>query len=212
MTKICELKNINKSYSNRKILESFNLEVKKGELLAIMGKSGVGKTTLLNIMGLIEKVDSGEVILFNEDVTNIKGSKINELLRNKISYLFQNCALIDEETIDQNLDVALSYSRKSKKEKKIAKEEALNKVGLELSLKSKIYELSGGEQQRVSIARLLLKPSEIILADEPTGSLDPNSRDEVLQILKNINDDGKTIVIVTHDDEVSKQCKRIVNL
>lgn len=212
MEVICKLNNIVKTYGNRKILNDFNLEINKGELVAIKGKSGVGKTTLLNIMGLIEKIDSGKIILFGEDVTKITNNQLNKLLRNKISYLFQNYALIDSESIDKNLDIALTYSKKNKKEKKILKEKALKKVGLNISTKSKIYELSGGEQQRVAIARIMLKPSDIILADEPTGSLDSNTKHEIIQLLKTMNAEGKTIIIVTHDDEVSDYCDRIIEL
>ncbi|MEG0237740.1 MAG: ABC transporter ATP-binding protein [Bacilli bacterium] len=212
MEVICKLNNIVKTYGNRKILNDFNLEINKGELVAIKGKSGVGKTTLLNIMGLIEKIDNGKIILFGEDVTKITNNQLNKLLRNKISYLFQNYALIDSESIDKNLDIALTYSKQNKKEKKILKENALKKVGLNISTKSKIYELSGGEQQRVAIARIMVKPSDIILADEPTGSLDSNTKHEIIQLLKTMNAEGKTIIIVTHDDEVSDYCDRIIEL
>ena len=112
----------------------------------------------------------------------------------------------------QNLDIALTYSKKNKAEKRIEKENALKKVGLEIDLKKKVFELSGGEQQRLAIARILLKPSSLILADEPTGSLDRNTRDEILDILKDINSRGITMIIVTHDEVVASKCSRVINL
>lgn len=112
MEVICKLNNIVKSYGNRKILNNFNIEIYKGEFVVIKVKSGISKTTLLNIIGLIEKIDSGKVILFDKDVTKITNNKLNKLLRNKVSYLFQNYALIDSESIDKNLDIALTYSKK----------------------------------------------------------------------------------------------------
>ncbi len=212
MLPICKLRGISKSYSGRNIINNLNLDIYKGELIAIVGKSGAGKTTLLNIIGLLELVDNGNIELFNQDVTKIKYREINRILRNKISYLFQNYALIENETIDQNLDIALTYSKMNKHKKKKEKERVMKLVGLDLDTKTKVYELSGGEQQRLAIARILLKPSEFILADEPTGSLDSSTRNEILDILKNINSDGKTIVIVTHDEYIANQCSRIIKL
>ena len=190
MLSVCKLRGVSKSYSGKNIINNLDLDIYDGEMIAIVGKSGAGKTTLLNILGLLEKVDKGSIELFNKDVTKIKYRELNKLLRNKISYLFQNYALIDNETVGQNLDIALTYSKKNKAEKRIEKENALKKVGLEIDLKKKVFELSGGEQQRLAIARILLKPSSLILADEPTGSLDRNTRDEILDILKDINSRG----------------------
>lgn len=212
MVKVCELKNISKSYSDKVILDNLSLDIFEGEMIAIVGRSGSGKTTLLNIIGLLEKSDNGIVELFGKNVTNINKGTLNIMLREKISYLFQNYALIDNDSIDKNLDVALVYSKKTIKEKEKMKKEVLAKVGLNISLKTKIYELSGGEQQRVAIARLLLKPCELILADEPTGSLDRNNRDDILNILSNLKNKGKTIVIVTHDEYIANYCDRTITI
>ncbi len=212
MLSVCKLRGVSKSYSGKNIINNLDLDIYDGEMIAIVGKSGAGKTTLLNILGLLEKVDKGSIELFNKDVTKIKYRELNKLLRNKISYLFQNYALIDNETVGQNLDIALTYSKKNKAEKRIEKENALKKVGLEIDLKKKVFELSGGEQQRLAIARILLKPSSLILADEPTGSLDRNTRDEILDILKDINSRGITMIIVTHDEVVASKCSRVINL
>lgn len=208
---IIRLENVSKSY-NKKVLDNISIDIKEEELVAITGESGRGKSTLLNIIGLLEYPDSGKVIVDGQ--TNVKPSsmKANKILRNKISYLFQNFALIDEESVYSNLMLSLKYNSCSKSEKKEKIKNALNKVGLENYEKRKIYELSGGEQQRVAIARVILKPSKIILADEPTGSLDEKNRDQVISLLKYLNKEGKTVVIVTHDKNVANECDRIIEL
>jgi len=165
---------------------------------------------LLNVMGMFEKPDSGTVELFGQNATkkNRQG-----LLRDKVGYLFQNFALIDNESVGANLAVALIYSKLSQGEKKAAMKKALEQVGLgETPLSQKIYRLSGGEQQRIALARLLLKPWELLLADEPTGSLDEENRDEVLRILRELNRLGKTVVIVSHDPVVAAACDRVISL
>ena len=208
---IIMLENVSKSY-NKKVLDNISIDIKEGELVAITGESGRGKSTLLNIIGLLEYPDEGKLIIDGE--VNVKPSsmKANKILRNKISYLFQNFALIDEESVYFNLMLSLKYNSCSKSEKKEKIKNALNKVGLENYEKRKIYELSGGEQQRVAIARVILKPSKIILADEPTGSLDEKNRDQVISLLKYLNKEGKTVVIVTHDKNVANECDRIIEL
>ncbi|MCC0630552.1 putative bacteriocin export ABC transporter [Clostridioides sp. ES-S-0108-01] len=212
MNNICKLTNITKFYKDKEVFNNINLEIKKGEMLAITGKSGTGKSTILNIIGLLDKVDSGNIELFGKDVTNLSRRNKEILLRNKISYLFQNFALIDNYTIGKNLDVALYYSKMNKKDKELLKLRVLKDLDLEISLNKKIYSLSGGEQQRIALARILLKPSELILADEPTGSLDSKAREKILSTLKLLNDRGKTIVIVTHDDIVANICSRTISI
>lgn len=206
-----ELMNINKSFKGNHVLKDFTIQIKKGEMVAITGNSGSGKTTILNIIGLIEKADSGTVNLF--DMKDIKPNtkKAEIAIRKHIGYLFQNFALIDNETVEENLKIGLKYVRK--KDKGINRiKEVLKEVGLSGYEKRKIYELSGGEQQRVAIARIMLKPSNIILADEPTGSLDSTNREIVIELLKKINATGKTVLIVTHDAYVATQCQRVINI
>lgn len=209
---IIELKNINKKYGSRELFQNLDFSIKKGEMVAITGASGSGKSTLLNIMGLIDKPDSGEVLIRgNKNPYDKEKIKLN-LFRNNIGYLFQNYALVDNYTVSKNLDIALEYVKVTDKDKKKLKEEALDKVGLLDKLNNKVFELSGGEQQRVALARLMLKKNDIILADEPTGSLDENNKNIILKLLKQLNNEGKTIVVVTHDKVVADICHREINI
>ncbi|MFD2043101.1 ABC transporter ATP-binding protein [Ornithinibacillus salinisoli] len=212
MQTICELKNVSKGYGNKQVLENLSLSITKGELLAITGRSGSGKSTLMNMIGLLEQQDDGTITLFGEENVYSNRKLVKSFLRNKIAYLFQNFALIDNTTIDKNLDIPLIHTGYSKNKRRDLKIEALSTVGLTNDLSQKVYELSGGEQQRLAIARILLKPSELILADEPTGSLDEKNQDDILKLLIELNLKGKTVVIVTHDKEVTNACKRVVQI
>lgn len=212
MSSIIELKNINKSYNKKKVLNNISLQVNEGEMVAIVGASGKGKSTLLNIIGLLDAPDSGDVVIDGEKNVAPNTSKSNKILRDKIGYLFQNFALVDNETVLENLMIGVKYVKYSKKEKINNIKSILEEVKLSGYEDKKIYELSGGEQQRVAIARIMLKPSKIILADEPTGSLDEINRNLVIELLKKINHSGKTVLIVTHDKVVSESCKRSIYL
>lgn len=196
------LKNISKKYGNHKILENINLDIYQGDFICIFGKSGGGKTTLLNIIGTLEEYDEGELICFSKHnpIRNVKESEL--LRRYKIAYLFQNFALVDNMTVQENLNLAVKYSRSTDKKSIIKK--ALMNMGIEDKLKSKIFELSGGEQQRVALARNMVKPYEIMLADEPTGSLDSENKKIVIDTLVKLNKLGKTIIVVSHDKEFEK--------
>ena len=209
---IISLENINKSYGDKGVLKNFSIQIEDGEFIAIMGASGSGKSTLLNIIGCLESIDSGKLIIDGVDNIKVNSSKSNKILREKIGYLFQNFALIDERTVRYNLEISLKYASLRKKEKNNRIKEALKYVGLEGYEDKKIYELSGGEAQRVALARIMLKPCKIILADEPTGSLDPKNVEVVLNILKALNKEGKTVVIVTHDEKVASYCDRVINI
>ncbi|AFS77143.1 putative macrolide export ATP-binding/permease protein [Gottschalkia acidurici 9a] len=208
---IISLKNINKSFGSNKILDNFNLEIEKGEFIAIVGESGSGKSTLLNIIGMLDDFDSGELIVSGNKNLKSSSKDAEKLRRHEIGYIFQNFALIDNVTVSENLDIALTY-RDDIKDKENVKLKILKEIGLPDKINSKIYELSGGEQQRVSISMVFLKPCNIILADEPTGSLDDINKEIIMDFLKKVNKGGKTVIIVTHDKDVSKMCNKIVKL
>lgn len=209
---IIEVHNISKSYEEKTIFQNLSFDIKEGDFVAIIGESGKGKSTLLNILGLLEEADSGDLLFEGEEYPVINSLKANKMLREKIGYLFQNFALIDDQTVNHNLQIALKYCRLTKKEKTEKVEEALEQVGLQDMLNTKIYKLSGGEQQRVALARIILKPSKLILADEPTGSLDQKNSNIIMDILKKLNEQGKTIVIVTHDLYIADRCKTVISL
>lgn len=205
---VIKIKNINKTFENKILFSNFSENILKNEIVAVVGKSGSGKTTLLNMIGGLEKIESGEIYINNLKVE--KKNKI-ELYRNQVSFLFQNFALVDEWTVEKNLKIALSFRRSKKDSSEMLK--ILKIVGLEDKLKEKIYKLSGGEQQRVALARIYLQDNPVILADEPTASLDKENRDLVFSLLKRLQKEkGKTIIIVTHDQELANFCDRVIEL
>lgn len=209
---IVEIKDLVKKFDDRTVLDKFNLSVDQGELIALTGPSGSGKSTLLNILGLIDDFDSGSYRLFGEENIKVNSQKAGKIIRERISYLFQNFALIDSDTVEDNLLMALKYQKKSRQVKREIIEQALKSVGLEGYATKKVFALSGGEQQRVAIARVLIKQSELVLADEPTGSLDASNRNEILNLLMDINKEGKTVIIVTHDQVVADSCHRVISI
>ena len=196
------LKNVNKSFGAHHVLNDVNIDINKGDFICIFGKSGGGKTTLLNILGTLETYDNGEMRSF-EKLDPIKKKKECELLRrNNIAYLFQNFALVEKMTVEDNMKLAVKYNKTKNKKELI--QNALDKMGVGDKLKFKVYELSGGEQQRVAIARNMVKPFDIMLADEPTGSLDDENKQMVMGTLLALNKEGKTIVVVSHDKDFKK--------
>ena len=207
-----KLENVTKTIGKKVILENLSLKINQGDLVAIVGKSGSGKSTLLNLLGLIDGDHSGHYEIFGQQNVPVNSVKSQAIIREHISYLFQNFALIDNETVEYNLMLALKYVKLSKKDKVKKIEEILERVGLSSTLHQKVSELSGGEQQRIAVARAILKPSQLLLADEPTGSLDPENRDLVLNFLLDMNKEGKTVIIVTHDAYVAQQCHRVIEL
>jgi len=206
---LLEAVNITTAYNNEAVVSDFNLKIKKGDFIAITGESGKGKTTILNMLGLLEKPDFGEIVV--EGAVNLNRKEIMMAQRHKFGYLFQNYALIENETVESNLKIALEYRKDI--DKKSAMKEALHFVNLNSSfLKKKIYQLSGGEQQRVAIARLFLKEADYIFADEPTGNLDTKNRDIVFDLLKKLNDMRKAVIYVTHDLALAEKADRWIKL
>lgn len=205
---IVELNNICKTFGNHEVLNDFSLQIKENEFVAIIGESGAGKTTILNIISMLEKPNIGEVVINGNSTFSKK--EIRNLRRYVFGYIFQNYVLIEEETVKENLLISKKY-RKDFKEQEL--EEVMDKVGLPKEyLEHKVYELSGGEQQRVAIARVMLKPCAIILADEPTGNLDAHNKEKVIQLFQQMKTEGKTIICVTHDEEMAKKADRIIYL
>lgn len=203
-----KLTNINKNFGQRVVLSDISLSIEKNEFVCITGESGVGKTTLLNIIGLLDKVSSGEVNLCGKNKFS-RREKL-ELRRNFFGYVFQDYLLMQDETVEENLNVSKKYN-KQLTNKDV--EEVLKRVKLDNSyLNRKVCYLSGGEQQKVAIARMMLKPYELVLADEPTGNLDNKNKIEVIEIFKDIKKLGKTIICVTHDKDVADSADRIINL
>lgn len=205
---IIALKNITKQYGNNIVLDKYNLTVEKGEFICIMGNSGSGKSTLLNIIGLLENADNGTVQVCGIQNPKINSKKGRELLRYKVAYLFQNYGLIEDQTVEYNISISAKYaSDKSDLNNKI--KNVLHDVGLDGFEKRKVYQLSGGEQQRVALAKIMIRPCEIILADEPTGSLDKTNKELVLSIIKGLHKNGMTIIMVSHDEIVKEYAERI---
>jgi putative ABC transport system ATP-binding protein len=205
-----EIINMNKAFDRKTIFKDFNLEIESGEFIGIVGKSGQGKTTLLNIIGTLEEIDSGIIKIMGKDIHKKKIKRL--LLRDQLGFIFQNYALIDNATVFENLEVALKHKKMNKTQKNDAISLALKEVGLADYEKEKVYTLSGGEQQRVAIARLLLKDPTLILADEPTGSLDIENRDIIVSLFQKLHKQGKTIIMVTHDNDLTKFFSRTIQL
>lgn len=209
---IVSLSNIQKIIQDKPIFSINAFTVNKGDFVTIKGVSGSGKTTLLNILGMNDTVSSGEYLFEGVETAKLKGKEKLKIKRNKISFLFQDFGLVEEETINFNLEIGLKYSKLSRKEKVKQKKEALNAVNLNKKLSTTISSLSGGEKQRVALARIILKPSILILADEPTGSLDSLNRDIVTDILFQQSINGKAVIIVTHDEELAKKGNKTIEL
>lgn len=214
-SEVINMSNINKIYSmgssEFKALDNINLSINKGEYVAIVGPSGAGKSTLMNIIGCLDTPSGGEYILDGLN-TKCSDSKLAEIRNKKIGFIFQNYNLLPKLNVLENVELPLLYLGISSREIKEKALSALKKVGLETHLKHKPNELSGGQKQRVAIARALVTEPQIILADEPTGALDSKTGREVLNMLEDLNKEGNTIIIITHDKEIAAEAKRMITV
>lgn len=215
-TPIIEIKNIMKSYKlggeTVHALNNVSLEIKKGELLAIIGPSGSGKSTLMNMIGCLDRPDAGQYLLDGKDIGKMNDNQLATIRNQKIGFIFQNFNLLTKLSAIENVELPLLYAGLSAKVRRELALESLKKVGLSDRAGHLPSQLSGGQQQRVAIARALVGNPSILLADEPTGALDSRTSKEILDIMKQLNELGNTIILITHDLSIAKQAKRMVSI
>lgn len=200
-----KIDNLCKSFEDKVLFDNYNIEIPDGSFMVISGESGCGKSTLLNMIGGIEKLDSGTIIVDGINVSDRKNQRV--YFRDKVGFLFQNFALIEGKTVRQNLEMVQKSGRS-----KTTIQEALEAVGLYKKIEQRVYKLSGGEQQRVALARLMIKKCSLILADEPTGSLDKKNGEIVMKVLHELNEQGKTVIVVTHNPEIVSREEKVIYL
>lgn len=212
-----QLKDIEKVYRTDKIetiaLSKLSLDVDEGEFISVMGPSGCGKSTLLNIIGLLDAPSDGTVLLSGEEIRSYRDKRLAKLRNEKIGFIFQSFHLINDLSVVDNVEIPLIYRKMSGKKRRSLALEALERVGLKSRTRHYPSQLSGGQQQRVAIARAIVGTPKILLADEPTGNLDSHMGEEVMDILKNLNNNGNTtIVMVTHDQRLADQTNKVIRL
>jgi len=213
---ILKLNNISKvfveGYNVTNALKDVNLTIEKGEMVSVMGPSGSGKSTLLNIIGLMDKPSYGELYINDELIKNFKPDKLARLRNKTVSFIFQEYNLLECYNVYENVEIPLRYRGMKVKQRKALIEEALKKLYMMDKIYSNVAKLSGGQKQRVAIARALVSGAEIIIADEPTGALDQETGKEIMNLLRQLNKEGKTIIIVTHDPNVAACCERNIKI
>ena len=211
-----KIKKLNKSYAIGKnslhVLKGIDLTINEGELVAIMGSSGSGKSTLLNIIGMLDNYNSGSYILDNVIIKDLDETKAAKYRNQFLGFVFQSFNLINYKTALENIALPLYYQGISRKKRQEIALEYLEKVGLAEWEKHLPSELSGGQKQRIAIARALASKPKVLLADEPTGALDSQTSEEVMKLIKQINKEGKTILVVTHEHEIANMCNRVITL
>jgi len=211
-----KIENLHKSYkigsNSLHVLKGINFSVAEGELVAIMGSSGSGKSTLLNILGMLDEADEGIYNLDGIEIKNLNETKAAKYRNKFLGFVFQSFNLINYKTALENVALPLYYQKIARKERQEIAMRYLKKVGLEDWASHLPSELSGGQKQRIAIARALAAQPKVLLADEPTGALDSKTSCEVMQLIQEINDEGKTILVVTHEQDIANMCKRIVQL
>ena len=213
---IIEIQDMCKSYKvgseYLKILDNISLNIKEGEFVAIIGPSGSGKSTLMNMIGCLDLCDSGSYLLDNIDIRNLNDDKLAEIRNNKIGFIFQQFNLLNKLTAIENIELPLIYKGIDKEKRYELSLKALKKVNLVNRKNHTPNQLSGGQQQRVAIARALVTNPKLLLADEPTGALDSRSSREILEIIKDLNNEGKTAVMITHDNSIAAEAERIFQI
>ena len=209
-----EMHNIVKVFKNGNIevraLDAVSLNIKKGEFVAIMGPSGSGKTTLMNIVGCLDQATSGQLFLDGQDISKCTENEMSDLRLKKIGFVFQNFQLLSRQTALENVELPLTYAGVAKKERRERALQALTRVGLEDRVNFQPNQLSGGQKQRVAIARALVNRPKILLADEPTGALDSTSGEQVMELFQSLNDEGVSVLMITHDSEIAAKAQRKV--
>ena len=205
-----KIEHLAKSFGERTVFQDINLQFAAGKVYALIGNSGCGKTTLLNILAKLEPYDKGSISYRGQELKQIKS---HHFFKNELGYLFQNFGLLENETVAANLELGLIGQKLTKQEKKQREEEVLEKVGLNyLTLDQKIYELSGGEAQRVALAKVILKDPPLILADELTAALDPETSQEIMNLLLSLKKQDRLIILATHNPDIWNQADEVINL
>lgn len=213
---LLELKHIYKNYLQDKIvipvLKDVNISIDEGEYVAIMGPSGSGKTTLMNIIGCLDRPTKGEFLLEGESIVNYNENRLSDLRLNTLGFVFQSFNLLPKQTALDNVALPLSYAGVPVKKRKEIAFQALKRVGLAERVHFRPSQLSGGQQQRVAIARAIAQAPPIILADEPTGNLDSHSTGEIMQILRELHKEGRTVILITHDNDIAERADRVIRI
>ncbi len=213
---LLELKNIFKDYNEDQmvvpVLKDVSLSVDEGDYVAIMGPSGSGKTTLMNIIGCLDRMSEGSYFFDGEDVSQMNENELSDLRLNKIGFVFQSFNLLPSESAQENVALPLIYAGVKKEERNQRAFESLEKVGLKERVQFKPKQLSGGQKQRVAIARALINHPKMLLADEPTGALDQASGKQVMELFQSLNDEGVTIIMITHDANVANHAKKVLHI
>ena len=217
MAKLIELRDVYKIYSEGlesevRALDGVSLTIDRGEFVVIVGQSGSGKSTMMNVLGCLDVPTYGEYLLEGTDVSELSDMQLSRIRNKEIGFIFQGFNLIPNLTAVENVELPLIYRGVSRSVRQELSREALKKVGLEHRMDHKPSEMSGGQQQRVAIARAIAQAPPVILADEPTGNLDSNSTKEIMDILKGLHKEGRTVILITHDNEIAAQAKRVIKI
>lgn len=216
MSALVEVKDMCKVYNpgenEVRALDHVNVSINENEFVAIIGHSGSGKSTLMNMLGCLDVPTSGTYLLHDQDVSRMSDDDLSDIRNREIGFIFQGFNLIPNLTALENVELPLIYRGISKKERLELSQDALRKVGLEKRMNHKPSEMSGGQQQRVAIARAIAASPPIIFADEPTGNLDSKSGEEVINILRELNQEGRTVILITHDNGIARQCNRVIHI